>query len=93
MDHIPSVPFAHTIEPTSVEFIEDLVSPEEWEQSKEILRHLATIQHPAGGGAMYYVVFLDPSNLTIKNIMPADQLYAWYETKFHNEEIHLITPK
>lgn len=93
MDHIPDVPFAHTIEPTSVDFLADLVSPEEWEKSKDEMYRLAQFRHPAGGGATYYVLFLDPTNRTLGHVTDADTLYHKYETKFYNEEIHLITPK
>lgn len=94
MDTI-NVPFAHTIDPTSLELgiLRDEIDPEVWDAMYEVFEALAHIQHPAGGGASFYVVFDAPFDRSRIRLMHADQLYARYETKFYNEEIHLITPK
>jgi len=91
--YIPNVPFAHTIEPISVDLIEEFVSADEWRNKRFELRTLARFPHPLGGGTSYYVVFLDPSNRTLDFIINANLLYKLFNHEFWNEEIHLITPK
>lgn len=88
-----SVPFAHVIEPISIDYLRDEVAPEVWDEMHEVFEFLATKPHPAGGGASFYVVFHAPFKRSYIQLIHADQLYARYETKFYNEEIHLITPK
>ena len=88
-------PFAHTIAPDSYEFLADEVSPEEWEKKWDDMYRLSQVRwhNDPYAGANYYVLFLDPSNKTLDNIIDADSLYELYYTKFYNEEIHLISPK
>lgn len=88
-----NVPFAHTIEPESLGFLMGEVGFEEWNKRSHQMHALANYPHELGGGASYYVLFLDPSHKTLDYIIGADALYALYDTKFYNEEIHLITPK
>lgn len=88
-----NVPFAHVIEPNSIELLIDEVGPVEWEKKRLQLTTLAMFKHPLGGGASYYVVFLDPSNKTLDYIINAELLYQLFDTKFYNEEVHLITKK
>ena len=89
-----TVPFAYALEPISVQFLDEEVSPEEWEKSKDEMIRLANIAHRNGPGiANYYVLFLDPTNRTLSEVIDADTLYLKYDATFYNEEIHLITPK
>lgn len=90
-----NVPFAYALEPNSVEFLDEEVSPEEWSKSKDEMYKLANTPHPTYGEgiAYYYVLFLDPSNRTLQQVTDSDTLYLKYDTKFYNEEILLITPK
>jgi len=88
-----TVSFAHTIEPDSLEYLAELVSSVEWEKSKNLIYTLSKIKHPLGGGATYYVLFLDPSKKDLQHVIHADLLYLIYDTKYYNEEILLITPK
>ena len=88
-----SVPFAHAIEPNSISYLRDEVDPEVWDRMHEVIEFLATKPHPHGGGGSFYVVFPEPFNRANIQLIHADQLYAYYNAKFYNEEIHLITPK
>lgn len=88
------VPFAYALEPLSVEFLDDEVSPEEWAKSKDEMYKLAHTPWRGNEGiANYYVLFLDPANRTLRHVTDADTLYAKYDTTFYNEQILLITPK
>lgn len=88
-----TVPFAHIIEPVSLDYLKDEVSSEVWDDTHKVFEILAPMPHPLGGGASFYVVFFSPFDRSHIRIMHADTLYARYETKFYNEEIHLITAK
>lgn len=87
------VPFAHTIEPSCLDILMDEVGYEEWDKKDNLMHVLARYPHKDGGGASFYVLFLDPAHKTLDYIIGADALYALYDTEFYNEEIHLITPK
>lgn len=88
------VPFAFALEPVSVQFLDEEVSPEEWAKSKDEMVRLANIPWKGNAGvANYYVLFLDPTNRTLRHVTDADTLYLKYDTEYYNEEILLITPK
>lgn len=91
---ILNVPFAHLIEPISLEYLRDEVDPAVWDRMHEVFEALAVVPYKGDSRiGSFYIVFHAPFDRANFELMHADQLYARYDTKFYNEEIHLITPK